>query len=93
MIQIINRLNLEQKIGLKLMMNHEEYATDALKTASKTAIQKTAETTGDSIEYKIADKITLQKIIMQKKMKEKYWEKDIYFQQKVKKIIDDLGLI
>ena len=54
------------------MMNHEEYATDALKTASKTAIQKTAEITGDSIGYKIADKITLQNRIMQKQMKEKY---------------------
>ena len=33
-------------------------ATDAIKTASKRAIQKTAETAGDFIGNKIADKIT-----------------------------------
>ena len=33
-------------------------ATDALKTASKRAIQKTAEATGDLVDNKIADKIT-----------------------------------
>ena len=32
--------------------------TDAIKTASKRAIQKTAEATGDLIGNKIADKIT-----------------------------------
>ena len=31
---------------------------DAIKTASKRAIQKTAEATGDLIGHKIADKIT-----------------------------------
>ena len=34
------------------------YTADALKTASKRAIQKTAESTGDLIGNKIADKIT-----------------------------------
>ena len=36
----------------------EKSATDAIKTASKRAIQKTAEATGDLIGNKIADKIT-----------------------------------
>ena len=33
-------------------------ATDAIKTVSKRAIQKTSETTGDVVGNKIADKIT-----------------------------------
>ena len=36
----------------------KKFATDAIKTASKIAIQKTAEATGDLIGNKIADKIT-----------------------------------
>ena len=36
----------------------DKSATDAVKTASKRAIQKTAEATGDLIGNKIADKIT-----------------------------------
>ena len=60
-------------------------ATDAIKTTSKKVVQKTAEATVDFIENKIGDKITRvsknspQKII-QKKMKKKYLEKDIYLQ-------------
>ena len=37
---------------------HKKPTTDAIKAASKRAIQKTAETTGDFIGNKIADKIT-----------------------------------
>ena len=36
----------------------KKYTTDAIKTASKRAIQKTAGATGDMIGNKIADKIT-----------------------------------
>ena len=36
----------------------KKYTTGAIKTASKRAIQKTAETAGDLIGNKIADKIT-----------------------------------
>ena len=36
----------------------KKYTTDAIKTASKRAIQKTEEVTGDLIGKKIADKIT-----------------------------------
>ena len=36
----------------------KKYTTDAIKTASKRAIQKTAAVTGDLTDNKIADKIT-----------------------------------
>ena len=39
-------------------MQLKKSTTDAIKTASKKAIQKTAEATGDLIRNKIADKIT-----------------------------------
>ena len=42
----------------KLLDNAKESATDALKTVSRSAIQKTAEATGDLIGNKNADKIT-----------------------------------
>ena len=37
----------------------KKYATDAIKTASKRAIQKTAEATGHLISNEIANKITI----------------------------------
>ena len=46
------------KYGQKLLDSAKKYTTDAIKTASKRAIQKTAEATGDLIGNKIADKIT-----------------------------------
>ena len=42
----------------KLADTAKKSATDAIKTASKRAIQKTAEATGDLVGNKIADKIT-----------------------------------
>ena len=42
----------------KLLDSAKKSTTDVIKTASKRAIQKTAETTGDLIGSKIADKIT-----------------------------------
>ena len=42
----------------KLIDAAKKSTTDALKTASKRAIQKTAKATGDLIRNKIADKIT-----------------------------------
>ena len=44
---------LSNKYGQKLLNSAKKFTTDALKTASKRAIQKTAEATGN----KIADKI------------------------------------
>ena len=42
----------------KLLDKAKKPTTDAIKTASKRAIQKTVETTGDLIGNNIADKIT-----------------------------------
>ena len=48
--------NLSNKYGQKLLNSAKKSAIDAIKTDSKKAIQKTAETTGDLIGNKIADK-------------------------------------
>ena len=50
--------SLSNKYGQKLLDSAKKSTTDAIKTASKTAIQKAAEATGDLIVNKIADKIT-----------------------------------
>ena len=49
--------NLSIKCGQKLLDTAKKSTTDAIKTASKRSIQKTAEATGDLIGNKIADKI------------------------------------
>ena len=50
--------NMSNKYSQKLTDAAKKSATDAIKTASKRAIQKTAEANGDLIGNKIADKIT-----------------------------------
>ena len=50
--------SLSNKYGQKLLDSAKKSTTDAIKTASKRAIQKTAEATGDLIGNKIDDKIT-----------------------------------
>ena len=50
--------SLSNKYVQKLFDSAKKSTTDAIKTASKRAIQKTAEATGDLIGNKIADKIT-----------------------------------
>ena len=50
--------NVSSKYGQKLLDGAKKSTMDAIKTASKRAIQKTTETTGDLIGNKIADKIT-----------------------------------
>ena len=50
--------NMSNKYSQKLVDTARKSATDAIKTASKRAIQKTAEATGDLVRNKIADKIT-----------------------------------
>ena len=47
------------KYGPKIFDCAKRSTTDAIKTASKREIQKTAEATGDLIGNKIADKITI----------------------------------
>ena len=50
--------SMSNKYGKKLVDMAKKSATDAIKTASKRVIQKTAEATGDLVGNKIADKIT-----------------------------------
>ena len=50
--------SMSNKYGKKLVDTTKKSATDAIKTASKRTIQKTAEATGDLIGNKIADKKT-----------------------------------
>ena len=50
--------NISSKYSQKLIDSDKKSATDAIKTASNRAIQKTAEATGDLIGNKIADKVT-----------------------------------
>ena len=50
--------SLSNKYGQKRLGSSQKCTTDAIKTASKRAIQKTPEATGDLIGNKIADKIT-----------------------------------
>ena len=50
--------SLSNKYFQKLLNSAKKSTTDAIKTDSKRAIQKTAEATGDLICNKIADKIT-----------------------------------
>ena len=50
--------SLSNQYGQKLLDSAKKSTTDAIKTASKRAIQKTAEATGDLIGNKIADKTT-----------------------------------
>ena len=50
--------SLSKKYGQKLLDSAKKSTTDAIKTASKKSIQKTAEATDDLIGNKIADKIT-----------------------------------
>ena len=49
---------LSNKYGQKLLDSAKKSTTDVIKSASKRAIQKTAEAAGDLIGNKIADKIT-----------------------------------
>ena len=50
--------SVSNKYGKKLVDTAKKSATDAIKTASEGAIQKTGEATGDLIGNKITDKIT-----------------------------------
>ena len=50
--------SLSNKYGQNLLDNAKKSTTDVIKVASKRAIKKKAEATGDLIRNKIADKIT-----------------------------------
>ena len=90
--------NLKNKYGLKLADSAKKSATDGLKTASKRAIQETAEASGDLVGNFIADKITS---ISKKPASESHSNaasneipKERYISpQERQKIIDELRLI
>ena len=86
--------SLSNKYGQKLLDSAKKSTTDAIKTASKRAIQKTAEASVDLIGNKIVDKITnLSKKssaefkMKYKMIKQKCQEKDIYLQKKDNKLL------
>ena len=81
----------DDKYGKKLMDIATKTGMNTAKTASKRAVQKTAEATGDLIENKIADRITS---IGKPKEKEKTEEiEEIYIPpERRQPIINDLRL-
>ena len=85
--------HLDNKYGQKLLDSAKISTTDAIKTASKRAIQKTAEVTGNLTGNKIADK----KISISKSSKTNENELEIpkgkyIFPEKRQQTIDDLRL-
>ena len=50
--------SMSNRYGKKLVDTAKKSPTNAIKTASKRAIQKTAQATGDLLRNRIADKIT-----------------------------------
>ena len=71
--------------------NAKKSATDALETASKRSNQETTEATGDLIEKKLLIKLQesqkLHQKLIQKQMRKKYLEKDIYLSKKDRKLV------
>ena len=99
---------MSNKYSQKIVDTAKKSAADAIKTPSKTAIQKTAEATGYLIGNKIADKITAKpspkdvRSASKKSHNEEIQSKDVnngihkerYISQKERqKIIDELRLI
>ena len=91
--EILNRAKryigktLSNKYGKKIIDTAEKCTTDATKTASKRAIQKTSEATGYLIGNKIADKITS---ISKKPVKDEELtthKKDTYHQKENNKLL------
>ena len=95
--------NMSNKYGQKLVDMARKSATDAITTASKKAVQKTAEATRDLIGNKIADKITSKSKKSFKKLRDEELsttevnneiQKERYISPKKRQqIIDELRLI
>ena len=86
--------NMSSRYSQKLLDSAKKYTADAIKIASKRAIQKTAEVACNLINNKIADKLqilqtNLPRNYIQKKKKliMKYQKKDIYLQKKDNKLL------
>ena len=75
-----NKMN--NKYGQKLIDTEKKCTTDAIKTASKRATQKTAEATGDLIGNKIAEDVELTT-----------YKKRYISPEERKQIIDELRLV
>ena len=75
-----NKMN--NKYGQKLIDTAKRSTTDAIKTASKRATQKTAEATGDLIGNKIAEDVELTT-----------YKKRYISPEERKQIIDELSLV
>ena len=84
--------NLSNKYGQKRLDSAKKSTADSMKTASKRAIQKTAEATGDLIGKTIADKITSVSKESLKELQNNETEadvpkKDTYLQKKDNKLL------
>ena len=75
------------KYGKKIMDTSTKTGIDAAKTTSKRVVQKTADTTGDLIVNKIADKITSTGKVKEKKTKQKF----TFHQKKYHKLLMTLN--
>ena len=94
--------NLSNKYAQKLLDSAKKSTTNAIKTASKRAIQKTAGATGDLIGNKIADKITSVSKKSTKELLKNKTEVDVenatpkkrYISpEEIQRIIDELRLV
>ena len=74
------------KSGKKLMDTATKTGIDAIKTASKRVVQKTAKATGDLIGNKIADKITS---LVKTKIKEKEDKRQEIYIPPEKRLLSD----
>ena len=86
--------SMSDKYGQKLVDTAQKSSADAVKTASKRAIQKTAEATGDLVGNKIADKISVSNKKATKKLPTidedaelSNHKKDIYHRKKDNKLL------
>ena len=88
--------NMSNKYSQKLANTAKKSTTDAIKTASKRAIKKTAEGSGDLVGNKIADKIratslknvtSASKKSHKMKLIMKYQKRDIFLQKKGNKLL------
>ena len=85
--------NMSNKYSQKIVGTAKKSATDAIKTASKRAIHKIAQATGDLIGNKIADKITSASKKSQNEVNNEILKGRYISPKERQKIIDELRLI
>ena len=84
---------MSNKYSQKLVDSAKKSATDAIMTASKRPIQKTAEATGDLIGNKISDKITSTSKKSHNEVNNEIPKERYISPKERQKIIDELRLI